>query len=519
MKLIERCHCKTFGDGTYDGKLWHEKPLRERCLFTPVAKVQVIEFHKHSSGALFEVPKIKDVCDVFIPSLKRKFPAIVTNILEPESFVEVQMMDEMIRFTPNYEQNVDGLQKCILRNGFVYYQLREIDIDRNEIKGLDDSFFRKIGGMSFIVSRNFLFSLADTDNDFGPGFVVVAKSESGDESFEPTTLSRDNTPRAARQYAVQQVHIGKKKGIQGHHNSCYMDSLFYSLFLFSDALDSICKIDLCKNVDIRNSSAFEMQNNLLTLIVNPLRGENCFMPAGNVMRLRKQLETFLPGVLKEEKDAEELLAVLFSKNFVGGDGHPPLLHLRNVMLEEDQDLFVYQVFVEPENEEAYAKMQKSIPCVRNILAQSFVLQGQFFRQNPTCFLIQLPRFGKEKVFPGIFLPTEIDISNISLSSPQKCSICSVAAAKLRCKSCSLSRSERVMGARKNFSIFQYCEQCFDVIHKSKKNHVKDEIPTGEQSLNGFKYILDSVICIKTSHYVSFARTKLNSPEAFPRMKC
>ncbi|XP_063713265.1 uncharacterized protein LOC134841298 [Symsagittifera roscoffensis] len=559
VKLIGRCHCKTIGDGTYDGKLWLEKPLRERCLFVPVAKVQVIEFHKHSSGALFEVPKIQDVCDVFIPSLKRKFPAIVTNILEPESFVEVQMMDEMIRFTPNYEQNVDGLQKCILRNGFVYYQLRESfvrslfspsevrvgticrlfapgqgvfqclvdslhenyraqvtllegDIDRNEIKGLDDSFFQKIGGKSFIVSRNFLLFLADTDNDFGPGFVVVAKSESGDESFEPTTLSRDNTPRAARQYAVQQVHIGKKKGIQGHHNSCYMDSLFYSLFLFSDALDSICKIDLCKNVDIRNSSAFEMQNNLLTLIVNPLRGENCFVPAGNVMRLRKQLETFLPGVSKEEKDAEELLAVLFSKNFVGGDGHPPLLHLRNVMLEEDQDLFVYQVFVEPENEEAYAKMQKSIPCVQNILAQSFVLQGQFFRQNPTCFLIQLPRFGKEKVFPGIFLPIEIDISNISLSSPQKCSICSVAAAKLRCKSCSLSRSERVMGARENFSIIQYCEQCSDVIHKSRKNHVKDEIPTGEQSLNGFKYILDSVICIKTSHYVSFARTKLNSPD-------
>ena len=559
VKLIERCHCKTIGDGTYDGKLWLEKPLRERCLFVPVAKVQVIEFQKHSSGALFEAPKVKDVCDVFIPSLKRKFPAIVTKILEPESFVEVQMMDEMIRFTPNYDQHVDGLQKCILRNGFVYYQLRESfvrslfspsevrvwticrlfapgqgvfqclvdslhenyraqvtllegDIDRNEIKGLDDTFFQKIGGMSFIVSRNFLLSLADTDNDFGPDFVVVAKSESGDESFEPTTLSRDNTPRAARQYAVQQVHIGKKKGIQGHHNSCYMDSLFYSLFLFSDALDSLCKIDLCKNVDIRNSSAFEMQNNLLTLIVNPLRGENCFVPAGNVMRLRKQLETFLPGVSKEEKDAEELLAVLFSKNFVGGDGHPPLLHLRNVMLEEDQDLFVYQVFVEPENEEAYAKMQKSIPCVQNILAQSFVLQGQFFRQNPTCFLIQLPRFGKEKVFPGIFLPNEIDISNISLSSPQKCSICSDAAAKLRCKSCSLSRSERVMGARENFSIIQYCEQCFDVIHKSRKNHVKDEIPTGEQSLNGFKYILDSVICIKTSHYVSFARTKLNSPD-------
>merc|ERR1712226_80444 len=169
-------------------------------------------------------------------------------------------------------------------------------------------------------------------------------------------------------------------------------------------------------------------------------------------------------------------------------------------------------------------MLTTIPSVENILAQSFVLQGQFFLQNPTCFLMQLPRFGKEKVFPGIYLPTEIDISSISLVSEQFCSICEEEKAAVRCKNCSISKTDKLFGgdenAKKEFTIAHFCEDCFKQTHRgSRKNHATDPVPnTGSSemtSLNGAKYELDAVICIQTSHYVSFVRTTMDSPDGKP----
>ncbi|KAK0136039.1 Ubiquitin carboxyl-terminal hydrolase CYLD [Merluccius polli] len=58
---------------------------------------------------------------------------------------------------------------------------------------------------------------------------------------------------------VDQILIGRMKGIQGHCNSCYMDSA-----LFSSVLDSL----LFKKMKPENSV---IQNTLLRTIVNPLR--------------------------------------------------------------------------------------------------------------------------------------------------------------------------------------------------------------------------------------------------------
>ena len=38
---------------------------------------------------------------------------------------------------------------------------------------------------------------------------------------------------------VEQVHTGGGKGIQGHQNSCYLDSTLYGLFAFSGAFDDL----------------------------------------------------------------------------------------------------------------------------------------------------------------------------------------------------------------------------------------------------------------------------------------
>ncbi|XP_075240789.1 uncharacterized protein LOC142336123 [Convolutriloba macropyga] len=560
VRLIDRCRCKTVGDGMYKKQFWAEQPQRERCLFVPASKVNVIEFRPHASDKLLQSQptKINDICDIFVPTLQKKYIGICSNLMESGS-LEVQILDQNICIMPKYDEIIEGVQKCIKRDNLIFYDLRTqfvkplfspIDVKETDICNLfvpdqglfqclaenvrldgkievsllegsvdmksilvDPTFFTKTESGNYIVIPQFLLSLVATDNDFGPSArMALERIDSGDESVDPLVCDRDTVDKAARKFAERHVHFGRNKGIQGHHNSCYMDSLFYSLFLFSDSLDAIWDINKTKGV-----KAVEMQNNLKTMIVNPLRSDNCFVPAGNVLALRKQLEKWLPGVMSEEKDAEELLSVLFSKHFVGGDGYPPLLHITNVTLNEDQDLFVYQVFVEPEDEQEYKRMLKIIPSVQDILAQSFVLQGQFFRQNPNCFLIQLPRFGKEKLFPGIYLPVEIDISNISLSTYQLCCICDDNQARLRCKICSISKTDKLFGGNEEeFNIAQFCEDCYNQTHKSgRKNHGPDKIPPATSSFNGTTYVLDAVICIQTSHYVSFVRTKLDSAESKP----
>ena len=36
---------------------------------------------------------------------------------------------------------------------------------------------------------------------------------------------------------LSHVNVGKNKGIQGYHNSCYMDSTLFAMFAFCDVFD------------------------------------------------------------------------------------------------------------------------------------------------------------------------------------------------------------------------------------------------------------------------------------------
>jgi len=67
--------------------------------------------------------------------------------------------------------------------------------------------------------------------------------------------------------------IGINKGIQGHHNSCYMDTMLFSMFAFSMAFDSLLyrpsgQDDIDRYTDV--------QNVLRNGIVNPLRRLSSF---------------------------------------------------------------------------------------------------------------------------------------------------------------------------------------------------------------------------------------------------
>ena len=61
-------------------------------------------------------------------------------------------------------------------------------------------------------------------------------------------------------------YIGDEHGIQGHHNSCYLDSTVFGLFALSDSFDEL----LLQNNHL-DEVGEKVKSCLLKGIINPLR--------------------------------------------------------------------------------------------------------------------------------------------------------------------------------------------------------------------------------------------------------
>lgn len=105
---------------------------------------------------------------------------------------------------------------------------------------------------------------------------------------------------------------GPFKGIQGHHNSCYLDATLFSMFAFTYVFDTLLYRPSNAN-DLDQYS--KIQTILRDEIVHPLR-KTGFVSAEKVMKLRKFLDkTSGTGYTCEEKDPEEFLNSIFSDIF------------------------------------------------------------------------------------------------------------------------------------------------------------------------------------------------------------
>ena len=67
---------------------------------------------------------------------------------------------------------------------------------------------------------------------------------------------------------LSHVNVGKNKGIQGYHNSCYMDSTLFAMFAFCDVFDIALHRKAKKDA---LDDYGEVQRLLRENIVNPLR--------------------------------------------------------------------------------------------------------------------------------------------------------------------------------------------------------------------------------------------------------
>ncbi|XP_045674529.1 ubiquitin carboxyl-terminal hydrolase CYLD isoform X2 [Phyllostomus hastatus] len=305
----------------------------------------------------------------------------------------------------------------------------------------------------------------------------------------------ENTPPKMEKEGLE-IMIGKKKGIQGHYNSCYLDSTLFCLFAFSSVLDTVLLRPKEKN-DVEYYS--ETQELLRTEIVNPLRiyGYVC---ATKIMKLRKILEKVeaASGFTSEEKDPEEFLNILFHQIL----RVEPLLKIRSAG-QKVQDCYFYQIFI--------GKNDKvGVPTMQQLLEWSFISSNLKFAEAPSCLIIQMPRFGKDfKLFKTIFPSLELNITDLLEDTPRQCRICG-GLAMFECREC-YEDCDIAAG-----SIKQFCETCNTQVHlhPKRQNHqynpvsLPKDLPDWDWRHGCIpcqKMELFAVLCIETSHYVAFVK--------------
>lgn len=305
----------------------------------------------------------------------------------------------------------------------------------------------------------------------------------------------ENTPPRTENDGLD-VMVGKKKGIQGHYNSCYLDSTLFCLFSFSSVLDTVLLRPRSKT-DVEYYR--ETQELLRTEIVNPLRIHG-YVCATKVMKLRRILEKVeaASGFTSEEKDPEEFLNILFH-HILRVD---PLLKLRSAG-QKVQDCYFYQIFMDK-------KDKVGVPTIQQLLEWSFINSDLKFAEAPSCLIIQMPRFGKDfKMFNKIFPSLELDITDLLEDTPRECRICG-GLALYECRDC-YEDGDITAG-----KIKQFCEKCNTQVHlhPRRKTHrhnklsVPKELQEGMARQAGFprqRMELFAVLCIETSHYVAFVK--------------
>ncbi|XP_042338720.1 ubiquitin carboxyl-terminal hydrolase CYLD isoform X2 [Plectropomus leopardus] len=289
---------------------------------------------------------------------------------------------------------------------------------------------------------------------------------------------------------VQQILIGRMKGIQGHCNSCYMDAALFSLFSCSSVLDSM----LFKSTQPQDAP---IQKTLLHNIVNPLRS-NGFVAGRHIMKLREQLQRhgYSHSFTTDEKDPEEFLTIIMH-HILALD---PLLKLSAG--GKVQESYCYQIFLDQNH-------SLVLPTVQQLLEHSFHTAGLKLAEVPSCLILQMPRFGKKfKMFDKIIPSLELDITDLLSEGPQQCMLCGNLA-QLECPDCFTDP----LFSQTGFKVF--CRACSAQVHShpQRRSHQPAalDIPKGylgrfvPHALIRDKLELFAVLCIETSHYVSFIK--------------
>ncbi|XP_068175031.1 ubiquitin carboxyl-terminal hydrolase CYLD isoform X2 [Antennarius striatus] len=411
---------------------------------------------------------------------------------------------EMKTDAPHADLTLNSLVEVTLASGNSFGIIRWIGTfpDRQEVLagleleeevGVTDGCFRNQRLFSCPPRRGLLIRLnaCRPDSRFqSPSANQTERKQEDAESKPDLSPTHLETVPPISSEQVNQILIGRMKGIQGHHNSCYMDAALFSLFSCSSVLDSM----LFKSTRPRDAP---IQETLLHDIVNPLRRRG-FVEGRSVMKLRQQLQKhgYSHSFTTDEKDPEEFLSVIMH-HILALD---PLLKISAG--GEVQQSYCYQIFLDQNH-------SLVLPTVQQLLEHSFHSAGLKLAEVPSCLILQMPRFGKKfKMFEKIIPSLELDVTDLLSEVPQQCVLCGRPAQE-ECAECFTDP----LFSQTGFKVF--CETCSSQVHShpQRRSHQRAplEVPEGYQGWGGphtptrDKLELFAVLCIETSHYVSFIK--------------
>ncbi|PAV60470.1 hypothetical protein WR25_10595 isoform B [Diploscapter pachys] len=168
--------------------------------------------------------------------------------------------------------------------------------------------------------------------------------------------------------------IGRMKGIQGHRNSCYLDSMLFAMFsqttVYDHLLDRIPRSD-----DVPQLK--ELQRILATEIVYPLRKSH-YVRADHVMKVRELLQSILPnmkGLTTEEKDPEEIINEVFGKIFKAPHA------VRFIKDNKIDSMHICPIIVE--------EWSQGIVTTQHLLERHMVASNVRFAEPPKTLIIQV----------------------------------------------------------------------------------------------------------------------------------
>ncbi|XP_067416176.1 ubiquitin carboxyl-terminal hydrolase CYLD-like isoform X2 [Emydura macquarii macquarii] len=399
-------------------------------------------------------------------------------------------VNSMVQITLDKGNPVSGIIRWLGYLPNITHKMAGVELD--EEKGVTDGEWQGMRYFRCLPKRGLFVKLQSCQPDMR--FQCVSGTSLDPSAFRemdsPQVLANSPPPRNSTAVRVLQ---GRMRGIQGHCNSCYMDAALFSLFSCTSVLDSMLfKPSLPPDGHV--------QKILRDEIVNPLR-RNGFVAASSVMHLREQLteKGQCSSFATSEKDPEEFLNLIMHHIL----GIEPLLKLQSGG-QKEQECYYYQIFIDQQEDLV-------VPNVQQLVEHSFLSSNLKLVEIPSCFIIQMPRFGKEyKMFSKIIPSLELDITDLLLDSPRECFVCGEVATQ-ECSACFKDKRFAATGMK------QYCNYCctqahshyLRKAHRPAKLHVPEEFQgrshVGSPRIPREKMELFAVLCIETSHYVSFVK--------------
>uniref|UniRef100_A0A183DX84 Ubiquitinyl hydrolase 1 n=1 Tax=Gongylonema pulchrum TaxID=637853 RepID=A0A183DX84_9BILA len=264
--------------------------------------------------------------------------------------------------------------------------------------------------------------------------------------------------------------------------------------------NSFCSILASRCATAADSIHTEVTDILKTEIVYPLRRFH-FVRADHVFNLRRLLERFLPemsGLTTGEKDPEELLNALFNTVL----RVEPFFVMKNTTDGKTSPSFICPLITE----DLWSDDQRRLISVQALLERSLFASNIQFASEPKVLILQLPRYGQQKVFDKIFPSQEVDVTHLIHAGKRPCIGCGKLA-NVMCPECFLTQEVLICEVT-------YCTICYDRAHcglDHQPQHLQVSSAFSSLSLSRRTQIpqkklqLASVLCIETSHYVAFVR--------------